>query len=140
MAVAPVTTITSSVPTSGDRMPARPGRYEGNWVRKRQSMCLRPAIIRSPSSTSRVRLPTSVQAMPTTLNTKSWRLRRAIRRATCGMSVCLPEAPPQPVAEDVEQERHQEQQQADREDGAVGGGAVGHVALADLDDEGGHGP
>src|SRR5262245_53281168 len=140
MAVAAVTTITRSVPTKGDRMPALSGRYEGNEVRKRQLTCLSPSTIRSPSSTSRVTMPTSVQSMPTTLKTKSWRFRRAIRRATCGMSVRLPETTPQPVAEDVEEQRHQKQQQADREDGAVGGGTVGDVALADLDDEGGHGP
>src|SRR5690606_7422967 len=54
-------------------------------------------------------------------------------------SVRLTIAAPEPGAEEVEGEGHDEQRDADGEDGLVFQAAVGQVAHGDLDDVGGHG-
>src|SRR4051812_16857615 len=102
------------------------------------------SMARSISNADSTTIPTIVQKMPSRLNRKSCRLRRAIRAvsrrwSSSPISVRLPEALAQQVARDVEDERQREQRQPGGEDRLIGDAAVRQIALADLDDEGGDG-
>src|SRR5262245_11803595 len=134
-AVAAVTTMIRIESTQAIRMPAREGsRTELGEVRKRQPSRGRPSISRSISRIASVAIPSSVQQTPSTLNSRSWRLPRAISRSRSLMSVRLPEPLAERPAGEVERQRHQEQHQPGGEDRPVADAAVRQVALADRDD------
>src|SRR5688572_17639499 len=98
------------------------------------------------NSTASTSSAANMTSRPTTTNTWSRILRRltsarilaieAPAVAAC-MSVGLPEAPRQRESGDVEDERHQHQHEAGREDRLVPDAAVRQVAEAHLHDEGG---
>src|SRR5918992_4827617 len=133
-AVSAVTTMTSSVPTHADKIPARAARRDGKDVMNCPSRRESPLMARSVSRMTSVATPTRGQTMPRMLNRKSWRFRRA---STVGMScilVDLPESSTQHVAGDVKDEGQDKQGEPGRKNGLVPDAPMGQVPEAYLYD------
>src|SRR5688500_6097972 len=129
-----VVSITSVEPTQAERMPACPGRRDGNSVKNCQERRPKPSTAMSTKSAAKVSTPIISASMPMTMNTVSHRLRRAMRILN---SVTFTEAFPQCVAGDIADEREEKQREAGGEDRLVADRAVRQVAERHLHDEGG---
>src|SRR5688572_7918890 len=134
MVIAAVVSMMSEVPTQADRIPARAGLRDGNWVRKSRSSRGAPFCTRSTNRIASTSSAANMTSRPTSTNTWS----KALRRLTAVMariSVRLAEAPRQHEACDVERQRHDQQHEPRRKDRLVADAVVRQVAEAHLDDE-----
>src|SRR5512145_2874232 len=135
-----VTNMIMVVPTQADRMPARSALREGNCVRKSQPKREAPSRTRSTNSSASSPRQLSRISSPTTTKTLSRFLRHArparisSSDVTAAISVGLAELAGQEEPEHVEDERHQHQHEARREDALVTDAVVRQVAQAHLHD------
>src|SRR4051812_17968519 len=120
-----VVSMTSVEPTHAERIPACPGRREGNWVKKSSESRGNPSIAMFTKSAAKVSTPIIMASTPQAMKTVSQRLRL---RISVRSSVAFTKPPAHDVAADVAGEREEEQREAGGEDGLVAGGAVRKIA------------
>src|SRR5687768_10439579 len=138
----------SEVPTQADRIPALSGLRDGKEPRKSRLSRGAPSLTRSMKSTASMSSAENMTSRPSITN--SW--SRTLRRLTSArirlidsaevvacISVRLAESPGQREARDVEDQRHDQEHEARREDRLVADAVVRQVAEAHLHDERGDG-
>src|SRR5574343_1089147 len=136
-----VTVMTSSEPTQADRMPACEARREAKFMKKSRFRRSEPRMIMSETSRKITTRPMARKMMPSAWKSVSLSLPLAISARTCSVVsgcilVSLAETAAQPLAEDVEAERDQQQGQAGSKNGLVADRAVRQISQRHLHDVG----